>query len=425
MTNENKILRKGTRTPTGGIIHNGTNWRPDGNGGLSALASMNPKVLKKLGIEAPGPTGNGEAAFNGNFGLSSFGLQHKQVYQDPAGFGPYGIEIDARPDMKAMLDVQMKALETTTGGAGTAGYAMVPIYVDPRVVDNTRKFTPIVEMIPRVANQGITADYNNLTAKGGASFQAEDTSKTEQDDTYVRGSRAIKYGYAVGRVTGPMIAAMPAYTMQGFTPSGTGLGGGSTFGAGAAPTAKQIEVLVKTRSLRELEENTLVNGNDSTNVYEYDGIIQQINTENTVDKNTAALTLDDIYLAIRYAFDDGGRPNMAICSSDVYQDIQKLMFDQLRYEPTVALPWGFETLSLRTMVGEIPVIPSMYLSNVTGSKAIYFLDMSVVEMRILQDLTYEELAKTSDAEKFMIKVYETLVIKNAAFCSSVTEISAA
>ena len=68
-------------------------------------------------------------------------------------------------------------------------------------------------------------------------------------------------------------------------------------------------------------------------------------------------------------------------------------------------------------------IPSMYLSNTSGSKAIYFLDMSVVEMRVLQDVTYEELAKTNDSEKFMLKVYEALIIKNTAFCSSITEIA--
>ena len=63
------------------------------------------------------------------------------------------------------------------------------------------------------------------------------------------------------------------------------------------------------------------------------------------------------------------------------------------------------------------------MSNVSGSKAIYFLDMSVIEMRVLQDMTYEDYGKTNDSEKFHLKVYETLIIKNTAFCSSITEIS--
>jgi len=41
--------------------------------------------------------------------------------------------------------------------------------------------------------------------------------------------------------------------------------------------------------------------------------------------------------------------------------------------------------------------------------------MSVWEMRVLQDLTYEDLAKTNDSEKFMLKIYEALICKNVAF----------
>jgi hypothetical protein len=75
------------------------------------------------------------------------------------------------------------------------------------------------------------------------------------------------------------------------------------------------------------------------------------------------------------------------------------------------------------MVGQIPVIPSMYLSNTTGSKALYFLDLSVVEMRVLQDMTFEKLAKTNDSRKFMMKIYEALIIRATSFCASVTEIA--
>jgi hypothetical protein len=62
--------------------------------------------------------------------------------------------------------------------------------------------------------------------------------------------------------------------------------------------------------------------------------------------------------------------------------------------------------------------------NTTGNKAIYFLDLSVIEMRVLQDLTYEKLAKTNDSDKFMLKIYETFIIRNTSFCSSITGVSA-
>jgi len=347
------------------------------------------------------------------------------IYSNPMGVDLKGTEYSGSTTLKDLgekhQEIAMKALTTTAGGAGTAGYAMVPIFVDPRIVDRTRKYTPLVELFPRVTNRGSYADYNVITAKGGAFTAGEDAALAETDTTYDRVSVPIKYVYAVGRVTGPAIAAMPGWTLQGLTPVGGATG---AFTDANSTNAKQLEVLVKARELREKEESLIVNGDLSTTATEFDGIVQLMGATNTVDKNTSALTLDDIDLAIRYAFDDGGRPNLAVCSSGVYTDLLGLLTAKIGYmQPTQEVFWGFSTIVLNTMVGQIPVIPSMYLSNTSGSKAIYFLDMSVVEMRVLQDMTFEDLAKTNDSEKFMLKVYECLIIKAPTFCSSITEIS--
>ncbi len=365
-------------------------------------------------------------AISGNFNYnaayaSSFGnMTHKTVYQDHGlkGMG----EVDRRGEVSAAFGVGLKAHGVTSGGAGTAGYAMIPVYVDPRVIDTTRKYTPIVELIPRVTNQGMYADYNKITGKGGAFSAAEDASLSETNTTYDRASTAIKFFYAVGRVTGPSVAAQPAYVLAGMQP---GAGASGPFSDAGAPNAKQMEVLVKTREMREYQENTIINGNATATATDYDGIIVLMGATNTVDKNTSALDLNDINTAVQYAFDDGGRPNLAICSSSVYTDLLGLLTAKIGYlKADAQVFWGFTTIVLHTMVGSIPVIPSMFMSNASGSKAIYFLDMSVVEMRVLQDLTYFELAKTNDSEKFALKIYETLIIKNPSFCSSITEISA-
>jgi len=350
----------------------------------------------------------------------SFGaIPDKTVYSDSQGLKGFGI--DMRENIGKAFGVGLKAHGVTSGGAGTAGYAMIPVYVDPRIIDTTRKYTPLVELVPRVTNMGMYADYNTITAKGGAFSAAEDAALAETNTTYDRNSTAIKFLYAVGRVTGPSIAAQPSYVLAGMLP---GAGATGPFADQSAPNAKQQEVLVKARELREYEENTIINGNATATTSDYDGIVVLMGATNTVDKNTSALSLDDIQTSVRYAFDDGGRPNLAVAASDVYTDLLKLLTAKIGYlQPVREVFWGFETIVLNTMVGQIPVIPSMFLSNSSGSKAIYFLDMSVVEMRVLQDMTYEELAKTNDSEKFMMKIYETLIIKNTGFCSSITEIA--
>jgi len=365
---------------------------------------------------------NVQSAYTHSFGALADGTCYANAWE----------EVDARPGLKSMFNegmkiVQQKALTSTSGGAGTAGYAMTPIYVDPRIVDTTRKYTPLVELIPRVTNMGRTADFNEITAKGSAYTAAEDAALPEADDTYNRQSTAIKYLYSVGRTTGQAQAAMPSYILEGFQATGNGLSG-TSFTPASAPNAKQLEVVMKARALREKEEALIVNGDASSTATDFSGIVKLMGNTNEVDKNTAALEYDDIELAMRYAFDDGGRPNLAVASSDVMADLRKIMIDTYNYRPadmTTSLPFGVSShLTLETMVGAVPVIPSMNLSNASGSKAIYFLDMSTVEMRVLQDMTYEDLAKTNDSTKFMLKIYEALLIKNPAFCSQINEISA-
>jgi len=380
-------------------------------------------------------TGNIESGFAPATAYEqSFGkMANNTCYQNPYGLDYKSLAVDERDKEKGALgSAYMKGLEKfemkahsiggLTANTGNAvGVSTIPVYLDPRIVDVTRKWTPFVELVPRVTCTSNVYTWNKITAKGGAVALAEDAALTETNTTYARSATPIKYLYAVGRVTGPAIAAQPSFVLEGMTATGaTG-----AFGAQAASNAKQQEVLVKTREIRELQEELMITGDATTNPEEYDGVIELMSSTNTVDKNTSALGLADIDTAIKNAFDDGGRPNLAICSSGVYTDLLGLLTAKIGYmQPTQQVFWGFTTIVLHTMVGDVPVIPSMFMSNVSGSKAIYFLDMSVVHMAVLQDLTYFDLARTNDSEKFALKCYEALIIRNTAFCSSITEISA-
>ena len=368
---------------------------------------------------------NGSTMYEHSFGP----LMDKTMY--------YGGFRDVKSDLREELGlkayegfqrINQKALGPTTGGAGTAGYALVPIYVDPRIVDVSRKYTPLVELIPRVTNMGLTADYNRVTAKGGAYTAIADAPLPETDDSYERQSTDIKFLYSVGRVLGPMQAAMPSYIMEGFQPSGAGMTGGNVFSPAGAPNAKQTEVLMKARAMKELEENLIINGDITSDATQYDGIIRLQGTTNRVNLDGAALTWDDVENAIQQAFDAGGRPKLAVASSAAVRDLRSIMINTFNFRPTdvvggVELPFGVPPqLVIQTMVGAIPVIPSMYLSNTSGSKSIYFLDTDFVEMRVLQDMTYEDLAKTNDSSKFMLKIYEALIMRAPEFNSFIANI---
>jgi len=321
---------------------------------------------------------------------------------------------------------QLKAMESTSGGVGTAGYAMSPVYVDTILVDRTRKFTPVKNMLKRVTNMGRTADFNVITAKGGAFTAGEYANLTETNTTYDRASTEIKFLYSVGRVTGQAIAAIPGYNLVGSTITGSGLGGDSTIGTSFANNALQTEVFVKMRELAELEEKLLINGNETTSVYggangtEFNGIVQTQSTTNEIDGTGLALTEDLLNEAIQEAFDDSGRPDFAICDSATYRDIMGILSEkkiltqnmQVTEYGTVAITWF-------GMTGPIKIFPSQFLTNTTTNKSIYFLDSEVWEIRVLQDATYEELAKTNDSKKFMIKEYITLICRAPQFNSKI------
>lgn len=318
-----------------------------------------------------------------------------------------------------------KALSTTlsTYSAGTLP-VLIPVYVDPEIVDLTRRATPLVEMIPRVTNYGRTADYNQITTIASAQALAEDAALNEQNDEYIRQTIPIKYLYSVGRVTGPMFAASKQY-----------------LSSGGYVDSLSLEVKNKTLALKRLEEAMILLGDSQTDWTEpvnsstitaansYDGLYELISDANSnghggsasyvTDNAGAAISISAIRTAIRTARTAGGEPNLIVTDYSTYDAIKALIQDQLRYVSTQTIAWGITTLSFEG----IPVIASRFLSTTAGagsgvpqdSKSLFVLDTNVIEMRVLQDVSYEELAKTNDSIKFSLKCYEALVVKAPQF----------
>lgn len=360
---------------------------------------------------------------------SCFGTMKDETrYYDPQLLGMKSFEgnADMRPQLKNMWEAGMQKIgaekkaqfDYLGGGAGSTDRVLIPLYLDPRVVDISRKFTPLCELIPRVANQGRTAEYNLITAKTSvASFKNPGDALAAGTVSVSRGSKAVKYLYAVAEVDGQAQVMFPPYTLMGFQPSGSGLPG-SNFGDQAAPNASQLAMLNAVRALKEVEEDTILNGSISSDATQFDGLIVQLNTNNANPASGSGgdIALADINAAIQRAFDDGGRPSLAVCNSRTYTDLLDLLNAKIGFlQPSRMVYWGFSAIVLNTMVGEVVVIPSMFLSNTVDAGKMLFLDMSVIEMRVLLDLTVEKLAKTNDVDRWMLKEYLVLVVRAPSF----------
>lgn len=288
-----------------------------------------------------------------------------------------------KKDYKGM--VQKASIDSGTGGAGTAGTALIPVYVDPQIVDRTRRLIPLYTLIPKRAVKGQTYDFNVITAKGGANFRAEGQNLNPDTDTYDRSSVQMKLAYSVGQVSQFSMAAADGFLDQ--------LG---------------LDISVKSVALMELLETTIINGDDSSNALEFDGLIVSISTVD-VDKTGADVGLADLRTAEAAAFNRNGAPTLAVTDATTHNKLKGLLFDFQRNlgDPNSVLPFGIKGAF---EFDGIAYIRSQFMPTGAGAKRILGLDMRYIFMATLQDMTYEELAKVRDERNYMIKTYCALVV---------------
>ena len=274
---------------------------------------------------------------------------------------------------------------TTTGGAGTAGYALIPVYVDPDIIDRTRREIPFIEMLARRAVQGLTYDYNAITALTNAVTLNEDASLDDLTDTYDRYSTSMTYLYSTGRVTGPTIAARRGYV-----------------------DALNLEVQNRTIGIKRYEDQLCLQS--AATSPEMSSLADLISTNETA--LSGALTVSALRTELAQCRDAGGIINLLVLTNTLSNSLKGLMMDYQRYVDTTKIAWGIETMTF----DGIPVVVDRYVP----AGYVYILDMSVIFMAVLQDIVYEELAKTNDAVKFTLKAYEALICRAEAFCSILT-----
>ncbi len=213
---------------------------------------------------------------------------------------------------------------------------------------------------------------------------AEDAALDDLTDTYDRVSVTIGYLYSTGRVTGPNIAAS-----RGFIDK------------------MNLEVQNRTIGLKREEDRlALQTGSDP----EFDGLQGQITTN--VTALGGPLTISAIRTSIATARDSGGVPNLIVTTNTLSNSLKGLMQDFQRYVNTTQIAFGIETMTF----DGIPVVVDRY----TPSGYFYILDMSVIFMAVLQDMTFQELARTNDSNKFTLKMYEALVVQAETFSAVIT-----
>lgn len=375
-----------------------------GSMGLTELEAMS---LYNASFKGMAP---GSCYYNPEMINPSIGEKTTQLKSNTTDFRPKMFEI-ALKDYNNK--VEKKALGPDTGGAGTAGTVLIPVYYDMMVVDISRKFTPLVESIRRVTNLGLKAVYNRITSKGSAFFASPDQPLNDVDRDIQQRSQDIKYMYSTTRVLGPLQAAMPGYSLYNFQPSGDGMAN-TAFSDLAAPTGATLDAQLAIRALKELEEDTILNGDVATNPLEFNGLIQQQGTTNQLDLAGAELDWDAIEDVSTTIFNASGRPKIVVGSSSAIGSIRKLYVDTYRFIPDWAmnamLPLGIPAdLGVSTRFGVLPLIASQFLNDTAAQRQLWFFDTDYIEIRVVLDMTFMPLANTTDSQRGVYKMYECII----------------
>jgi len=287
------------------------------------------------------------------------------------------------------------SIDTQTGGAGTAGTALIPVYVDSNIADRTVRELPLRALIPRRAIKGMTYDYIPKTVQGGAVWTFENAPIGEQTDTYDRASVGVKFLYAKGRISGPSIAAMRGF----IDPS-------------------SLDLASKTKAMYEAEEDMIINGDAATNPEEPTGLIVGITTNTTNLSNTYP-TLTQIRAELATTFNANGMVTLAVTDASTHNYIKGLLLDVQRQvtNPSEAV-LGFGIPDAFEFDGVL-FIRDRYMPTTTASRRILFLDTRYIFLAVLQDITYEEKKTEDDSYMFMLKEYLTFVNTFEASCSQI------
>lgn len=305
-------------------------------------------------------------------------------------------------EIKAALTTGSPLMAISTTYSSTSGSipVLLPTVVDSQLYDLTKRDTPLASgLIPRVTNRGIFADYIKRTALPSAYFKPEMAALASSTSTYTRAAKKMSYIYATGEISGPMQVASQVWQ-----------------------NALQLELEAQYRAVKELEETTIILGNPTSGTTDgtyadenaFDGLQQSITT-NTLDKGSTVITLPDIRKAIRTCKEAKGHPNLIVTDYKTLDDIKSLISDSLRYGPqTYSIAFGITAVEFEGL----PIIPDLFMPTTTNSRELFVLDTTSgnIQMRVLQDATMEELAKTADSYKFTIKEYITMIVVQEAWC---------
>lgn len=261
--------------------------------------------------------------------------------------------------------------------ASTGSY-LIPEVIDGAIRDYVSKEPVLYNAFPKVPWATNTYFIRKRTANPTASWGTDGAAlPSATASTFAKVSKAIKYLYTRGEVTGPMQRA-----------------------AGSAFNALAMEVEAHSRIMVEQLSTDIATGDGGVGD-EIEGILYQADTSTDLNAGGGllagggALTLNLVDQAID---NSRGDVDLIVTSRKVRRKLATLLQAQQQFVNTIEIAAGFRVLSY----DGIPVVTDLHWE--TGTDML-FVRRSDSKVLVHQDFTFEELAKTKDSTDFYIKWY--------------------
>ena len=278
-----------------------------------------------------------------------------------------------------------KALDTASGAK------LIPERLDPVLVELADKETPLRMRFKKVPWDTNSYEWNVRSALVGADFYNESTGFSASNSTYARRTASIKMLKSEGAVSNLLVSTSKSYI-----------------------NALQAEIESATKNIAQKEEWAFLNGDSGVSSDQIDGLEVQITQEEDAVGNP--LSLDILDAAINQVIVAGGKPSLILLSNRDMNALNKIMRDKMSYD------WKNVEQSAGTRVANyqgIPVIGSLFApTNKTyGTTPVstysvgYVLDESEIVVPMVKDVSYEEVATSTDSIAFRLKMYFALAVR--------------
>ncbi len=297
---------------------------------------------------------------------------------------------------KKNLDEVLKALVTAEATEGTDGSSLIPERLDPILVEEANRISPLREFIEQIPWSTNAYECNVRTSLPDAGFVNESDAYSGSESDYERRVFPIRNMRVEGGVSNLMIDASQDYI-----------------------NALSSEILGANESLAQKTESALLNADGSSNAFT--GIRKQIrdNGGNIVDAEGAAISFDLLDEAIKQSIDNNGSPNLIVVSSREAMKLNQLMRgDSYHIYDKYETQYGVKL----SMYSQIPILwtPAMPVNLATDAATpgagdqseVLVLDTSKIVSPVLRDHTYEEVSAQTDSVAFWIKKYFGVAVKS-------------